>query len=379
MKVLIVLDRLTLGGIQTQSINLAVYLSNKGMLVEFLSMQNDGESLIDVLEEHGFTYYNSRIFRNIHNRFQTYMDYIKLLKFLRINKYQVIIPFHQNSSALFSAIYKLGGAKICFFQERGGGEAESAKLTVLQKLSRFNDPIFVSNSKHGGKYLRQRMQLNRGTVHIVKNGLKLGEATKSREDWRGGLNISSNSKICLMLGNFFKEKDHPTLLKAWSHLIHELKAEDAYLLLAGSDPSEDQRSINSLKHFCLVNKIERNVIFLGAVKDNVGLIHAADIGLLSSKSEGLPNSVLEFMATQKPFIGTSVPGIEEAVGKDYEYLFNVGDFRKLAKHLHVLMSEPDIGIKIAAAMKQRFDTYFRSEIMGGNYYKLIMQRLSNAL
>ena len=69
---------------------------------------------------------------------------------------------------------------------------------------------------------------------------------------------------------------------------------------------------------------------LGSVNDIGGLMQVSNAGILSSKMEGTPNVVLEYILMGLPFIGTRIPGIVEIVGDDYPMLFDVGDSDELA-------------------------------------------------
>ena len=60
-------------------------------------------------------------------------------------------------------------------------------------------------------------------------------------------------------------------------------------------------------------KLENNFIFLGIRKDVNELLRAFDIFTLPSLFEGLPNVILEAMATAKPVVASTVDGNPELV------------------------------------------------------------------
>jgi glycosyltransferase involved in cell wall biosynthesis len=55
------------------------------------------------------------------------------------------------------------------------------------------------------------------------------------------------------------------------------------------------------------------VIRLGRVAVVPALLRRCHIGLLVSESEGMPNSVMEYMAAGLAVVSTSVPGVDELV------------------------------------------------------------------
>jgi len=373
-KILFVLDRFNLGGIQTQSINLAIYLQNHNYKVEFLSIRDSGNELCNIFLKHNIKYHNKKVFRNISNRYVTLFDYLKLIWFLRRQSYDIIIPYHRSVCEIFSAIYKYTPAKLCLYQNRGGNYPINTKLSRLRKLAINNKPIFASNSQHGKQALASYLGINNEQINVIYNGLKLAHPIKTRKEWRDQLGISQNAVIALMMANYFDYKDHQTLLKAWNIVINENKIENAYLILAGSDhDTKTKENLLSIQEMASDLNLKNTIIFLEHIKDNIGLINTSDIGILSSKSEGLSNSVLEFMGMSKPFIGSNIPGIREAVGNDYRYLFEIGDYNTLAQYLSFFINNDNSAL--GKKLKLRFDTNFTVEIMGKKYLDLIEKNI----
>jgi glycosyltransferase involved in cell wall biosynthesis len=61
------------------------------------------------------------------------------------------------------------------------------------------------------------------------------------------------------------------------------------------------------------NHLDHNVTFLGQRHDVPRLLRACDIGVLSSKSEGLPVSLLEYGLAELPVVATRVGQCEEVL------------------------------------------------------------------
>jgi L-malate glycosyltransferase len=72
--------------------------------------------------------------------------------------------------------------------------------------------------------------------------------------------------------------------------------------------------------------VDRQVIFIGPTNQVPHYMGLADIGLLTSKAEGLSNTLLEYMASGLPVIGTQVSGTEDfVVNGQTGWLFPVSD------------------------------------------------------
>lgn len=105
--------------------------------------------------------------------------------------------------------------------------------------------------------------------------------------------------VCV--GNLRPEKDHFTLFEAFAEVVRG--APDAQLLLAGaiSDPAYERRLREAVNRLGL----ERSVVFLGRRDDVASLLSACDIGVLSSRFEGLPMALLEYGMAGLPVVSTA--------------------------------------------------------------------------
>lgn len=84
--------------------------------------------------------------------------------------------------------------------------------------------------------------------------------------------------------------------------------------------------------------------------DHVALntaLQAAHIYLLTSLTEGIPNSILEASYAGLPVVSTNAGGIPEAVKHEHTGLLsNPADATAIAEHLHQLYLHPDRGIQL---------------------------------
>jgi len=76
--------------------------------------------------------------------------------------------------------------------------------------------------------------------------------------------------------------------------------------------------------------IAERVSFVGHSDSVESYLRAADLGVLPSLSEGLSNTLLEFMATGLPVVGSRVSGTEDFVVPDETgWLFDAGSAEQL--------------------------------------------------
>jgi glycosyltransferase involved in cell wall biosynthesis len=118
------------------------------------------------------------------------------------------------------------------------------------------------------------------------------------------------------------------------------------------------------------------VHFTGAVSDVAGLLSAADLGAFSSRSEGLPNGVLECMAAGLAVCATAHPGVREAVGAEGEALLAPpGDSHALADRILRAALDADLRRRLGEHGRTRVAAEFAPERM----YELMVDLIRRAL
>ena len=117
--------------------------------------------------------------------------------------------------------------------------------------------------------------------------------------------------------------------------------------------------------------IADNVKFLGFRDDVPSLLQAMDVFALPSLSEGLPLSILEALALQKPVVATNVGGIPEIVEDGATgYLVPLRDPEALADKILLFLRDPRLAASIGQAGRKKVETAFGLEKMVRDYQSL---------
>jgi len=97
-------------------------------------------------------------------------------------------------------------------------------------------------------------------------------------------------------------KDHLTLIRAMQRVV--IPYPDAHLLLVGAHP--DANYLSLVQREIQIQGLQSHVTLLGIRQDVTSILEGCDIGVLSSTSEGLPVSLLEYGATSMSVVATRV-------------------------------------------------------------------------
>ncbi len=148
-------------------------------------------------------------------------------------------------------------------------------------------------------------------IYPVYNGVDESIFHKrSRSLCRRFLGLNEVDKIFLFTGNFLPVKNPAFLIKAFARTQ---QYQNAFLVMIGKGPLR-----NELEKLALSLGVEKHVVFTGPLDSEqvAQWMGAADCLCLSSLNEGLPNVVLEAVASEIPIISTDVGGIGELVNSE---------------------------------------------------------------
>jgi glycosyltransferase involved in cell wall biosynthesis len=369
-KVVLVLGCLELGGAERQALLLAQHLQKQGAHVQVWGFNRPGR-LAQLCEEYGIPWRVEPI--------QLPRQPVRLMvnlwhysRKLRKERPDVIMAYTYRPNLVCGLVWRMTGARLFLWNQRDVGV--EGRSRTLGRLAVRNTPHFVSNSLHGADYLVRTLKVDPKKVHVLHNGVELSRPRADRAGWRAQLGVSDRCVLACMVANLSSFKDHATLLKAWRIVLDRAAQNNGslVLLLAGRFDQE-YRPIQELSARLNLGETVR---FLGQVDDVAGLLSAVDMGVFSSRSEGMPNGVLECMAAGLPVVATDIPGIREAVGAEgYGFLAPSGNAEVLAEKIMLLLESPERRAGLGAVNRNRILQEFNAARMCEQMVELIGQHV----
>ncbi len=186
-------------------------------------------------------------------------------------------------------------------------------------------------------------------LSLIENAIVVEdyERTTAQADAKARFGIPPNRFLLGACGRLSTEKGFDLLIQAVQTVIAE--GHDVGLLIAGEGRAEDELQAY-IENAGLTDRVQ----LVGFLSDPRELYQAIDLFVLSSLREGLPNVVLEAMATGVPVLTTRVAGIPAVMthGED-GFIVDTGDVHQLEAGLRRCIGDDALRARIAAGGKQK--------------------------
>jgi len=299
LKVVHIIDSLSAGGSESMAVNIVNGLINKKVNVDLIVTRKSGK-----LE--------SRINNNVNvyklNK-QSSIDlfsFIKLVKLLNKNKYNII---HAHSSSILWIIlskYFINSCIIIWHVHYGNSWTLSDFITKMYKFCASRcDLIFVVNDELNN-WVCNKLKIHKNRIITINNFVS--ESVIERVEEMEQMNFTNTINV-VCVANLRPEKDILNLLNAFLLLAEKVPNVNLHLLGNNNKDSYSNivlGNINSHKY--------RNRIFYWGAKNNINSwLRYMDIGVIPSKSEGLPVAILEYGQAGLRVVSTNVGQIPKVL------------------------------------------------------------------
>jgi len=237
------------------------------------------------------------------------LDIKVILKLRSFIKSRQITIVHAHSTSFFLAgCLKFTGLKFKLIWHDHYGESELLKERdhkVLKIFSRLFSGIISVNTKLK-EWAEQHLECR--NVVEIKNFIP-ESISEINSDIKLKGKVEDFKIICV--ANFRPQKDHLNLIKAFERLSVDLQGS---LHLIGEVPKT--QASNSILKSIKDSPLKENIYYYGAQAEILSLLHQADLGILSSRSEGLPVALLEYGVAGLPVVCTNVGKCTEVIGQN---------------------------------------------------------------
>ena len=183
------------------------------------------------------------------------------------------------------------------------------KLSKLEKQAAEKADIIITISKYTQNKIIQLYEIEKEKIRIVPNGVDIQKFKPRKNLTRIKRQIGINNRQCvLFVGRLIPRKGLSFLVQAAKYIIKE--KEQTVFVIVGDGPQKNQ-----LISYLEKNRIRKNFIFLGDIKDEILplIYNCAEVFVFPSVQEGQGIALLEAQAVSKPVIAFNTGGVRETI------------------------------------------------------------------
>jgi glycosyltransferase involved in cell wall biosynthesis len=295
MRIVQLIDSLETGGAERMAVSYANAIGEKEPFSGLVVTRKEGPLKNQISDEVGYLFLEKK---GVFDR----KAFMKLYRFIKEYKIEII---HAHSSSFFLAsLLKLilPNLRLIWHDHYGNSEfLHYRKATVLQICSFLFSGIIVVNEQLRSwsekKLYCKKVSYLPNFVAFVANDEQLTQL-KGKE-----------GKRIVCLANLRPQKNHPLLLEVASLL--KKSHPDWSFHLVGKDFGDDYS--REVKEAIEKRELQNHVFIYDSRTDISNILKQSAIGVLTSKSEGLPVALLEYGIHHLPVVVTAVGEIPELI------------------------------------------------------------------
>jgi glycosyltransferase involved in cell wall biosynthesis len=232
-----------------------------------------------------------------------------------------------------------------------GLRGELYRRLDLALMRRFDQLIAVS---HATMTEMTAAAIPESRISVIHNGIDTDtwSPTHASSSFRRELKMEKAFPVIGYVGRLMPEKDLDTWLRA-AALVAQ-KYPQARFVIVGE--GKDGETLSHLRKLAAALGLAERVFFPGYREDLLNIYAGFDIFLLSSRREGLPNSLLEAMAMGRPVVTTDVAGAKELVIEgETGFILPQADVHGLASAMIALADNEQLRLRVGQAGRKRVE------------------------
>ena len=160
-----------------------------------------------------------------------------------------------------------------------------------------------------------RDRIGRAEQHqVIPSGMdleKFRSASVRRAEWKKILGpaaegLPEDPRFIVLVSRLEQRKGQSAFLEVFQRIAQRVP--EAVLLLAGEGPERA-----ALEARVTELNLRGRVVFAGFRSDVENLLSIAEVGLLTSRREGLPRVIIQYALAGLPVVATDIPGVREVI------------------------------------------------------------------
>lgn len=362
MRILQILPELNVGGVETGTVDFAMYLHDHGY--HSVVVSNGGE-LVPELEGRGIRHYALPVHRK--NLFAV-MSCVKKLRRIILDE-KIDIVHARSRVPAWIAFFACRRTPAQFLTTCHGHYS----VQIFSRIMAFSKLIIVP-SQVIGRHMIDHFHFPPENVRCIPRSVDLEKFSAVRQD-----DLGRSQSVITIVGRLTPLKGHAYFLKAMARVVRS--APYVKILIVGDAPKKKEYYRQELEVLTRHLGLSEHVEFLGKRKDIPQIMAASDVVVMSSiEPEAFGRVIIEAQAAGTPVVATSVGGIVEVVEHEKTGLLVLPkDIDAMAGAVLRVLNDKKLARDLVSAARRRLEEEFTLEKMAERtirVYEELMEQLN---
>ncbi len=228
---------------------------------------------------------------------------------------------------------------------------------------------YIAVAEAHRRFLIHKEKLPAGKVFVIPNAVDTARFCPgpAPPGLREQLGLDAQGPVVGIVAALRPEKNHEGFLRVARTVLDRMP--QVQFLIVGDGPRRQ-----CLQQLARELKVDHRVWFLGSRGDVPQLLRLMDLVMLTSHVEAAPVTILEAMATGRPFVAPAVGSIGELIVQGQTGLVvPPGDEEALAQAVLMLLGDARLREQMGQAARQRAVRHYSVERMVRGYQRLILR------
>ncbi|MGH7135110.1 MAG: glycosyltransferase, partial [Pirellulales bacterium] len=268
-----------------------------------------------------------------------------------------VVHCHQIGALFYAGpAARRAGVPVVVHTEHGKNYGHRRRTRLLGRWAGRQAHKFCCVSEDIAAEVRRARIVAGNKVAVVPNGIDVQRFADLKanpgapgQNLKSDLGIPPKAAVVGTVGRLHEIKRLDLLLESFAKLLSAVP--DAHLLIVGDGPLRCE-----LERLAASRLPAGQFHFVGYQAEPERYLALMDVFALTSRSEGMPLSILEAWAAGAPVVASAVGGVPELIADgDTGLLFPYEDTKAATTAMTRLLSDPDLAARLAAAGRARVE------------------------
>lgn len=271
--------------------------------------------------------------------------FFRLVGWLRAHRFDIAMIYFVDTNRFVVPACRLAGIRAVVINRRDMGywytKSMLFQLNAVNKLASH----FLVNSESVRDLVAEKERFPRDRIKVIYNGLwdaRQPECVRSRAEF----GIPSNAPVVGIIASLRPVKRIDRFIEL-AKIVSGVLPETRFLILGQGELEQKlRRQASDLG-------IEARVLFLGQIADIETYLPMFDVGVLTSESEGLSNTLVEYAAAGVPSVAFDTGGNHEVIEDGVSgFLAPEGDIAQMAAKVVKILTDNELKQRLSSRSRK---------------------------